>query len=130
MRKDRSVRDFLQTTFSVDPGSFLFRKRTRRSFVPDVVRDPLRRLSGAGPDGRTNKAGRTRHGTYRTFPRGTHTTQPRSPSTACWEFLGRQGRPHLLNSLLLRLHSELTWRKSTAKTAVMSLMAIFRQQPF
>jgi len=72
---------------------------------------PLRRLSGAAPDATTNKAGRTRRGTYRMFPRETHTTQPRSPNTACWRFLGRQGRLHPPDSLLLRFRSELTLRE-------------------
>jgi hypothetical protein len=35
-------------------ASFLFRKRTRRSSAPDVVRDPLRLASGA-PDGTPSK---------------------------------------------------------------------------
>jgi len=49
--------------------AFLFRQwtisasRTKHSFAPDVVCDPLRRLSGAAPDATTNKAGRTRRGT-------------------------------------------------------------------
>src|SRR5207247_7084236 len=79
----------------------------RRSFAPDVVRDPLRQISGAAPDATTNKAGRTRRGTYRSSPRETHTTQPRSPNTACWRFSGRQGRLHQQNSSLQRLRSEL-----------------------
>src|SRR2546428_4269169 len=87
----------------------------RRSFAPDVVRDPLRQLSGAAPDATTNKAGRTRRGTYRSSPRETHTTQPRSPNTACWRFSGRQGRLHQQNSSLQRLRSELTLRKPTAR---------------
>jgi hypothetical protein len=53
---------------------FLFRKRTRRSFARDVVRDPLTRVSGAA-DGRSSRARRTRRGTCRTFPRGIRTTQ-------------------------------------------------------
>ncbi len=91
------------------------RAPARRSFAPDVVRDPLRQLSGAAPDATTNKAGRTRRGTYRSSPRETHTTQPRSPNTACWRFSGRQGRLHQQNSSLQRLRSELTLRKSTAR---------------
>ena len=70
----------------------------RRSFAPDVVRDPLRQLSGAAPDATTNKPGRTRRGTYRIFPRGTRTTQPRSQSIACWPFLSRDSHLHLPNS--------------------------------
>src|SRR6266566_41125 len=36
------------------------------------------------------------------FPRGTRTTQPRSPNTDCWRFLGRRGRPHLAKFLITR----------------------------
>jgi len=83
------------------PGSptIFTRKRFRRFFVLGLFRDPLRRAS-AGPGGRANKPGRTRYGTYRKFRRGTHTTQPRSLNTVYWGFLGRQGRPHPLNSSL------------------------------
>src|SRR6266704_2585867 len=41
-------------------GLFRAALRTRRSFAPDVVRDPLRRLFGAAPDGTSSRAGRTR----------------------------------------------------------------------
>src|SRR5207245_9039010 len=36
------------------------------------------------------------------FTRGTRTTQPRSPNTDCWRFLGRRGRPHLAKFLITR----------------------------
>ena len=53
------------------------------------------------------KAGRGRkpRGTRHRFPRGIHTTQPRSPNTACWPFLSRHSRPHLPDCELLPLRS-------------------------
>ncbi len=61
-------------------------------FLARASWSPRQGLSGAAPDGTSSRAGRTRRGTYRMFPRVTRTTQPRSPNTCLLAVL-RQVRP-------------------------------------
>src|SRR6266480_2663738 len=74
-------------------------------FVPDVPRGLLMQVWSAALNGRTSTEDRICCDRCRMFPCAIHTTNSHSQSTAYWQFLNRESRPHLPNSLFLRLRS-------------------------
>src|SRR5437764_3616130 len=61
--------------------------------------------SSAALNGRTSTKDRICRYRCRMFPCAIHTIRCHSQSTAYWQFLNRESRPHLPNSLFLRLRS-------------------------
>src|SRR5207247_8726650 len=79
-------------------------------FVLELALGLLMQLWGAALNGRTSTKDRICRYSYRMVPCAIHTTNSHSQSTAYWQFLNRESRPHLPNFLFLRPHSFLAWR--------------------
>src|SRR6266700_3706790 len=76
-------------------------KSLKPFFVPDVPRGLLMQLWGAALNGRTSMRDRICRYRCRMFPCAIHTVRCHSQSTAYWQFLNKESRPHLPNSLFL-----------------------------
>ena len=66
---------------------------------------PRERASSAALDERESRTGRRSSDTCHRFPRVVRTTQSHSQNIACWPFLNRNSRLHLLNFSFLRFRS-------------------------
>ena len=107
-RKDQPQSEFKK--FDGVPSKTL----AKRFFAP-APRGPLRQALSAALDGRKNRAGRRSSDTCHRFPHVVRTNQSHSQSIACWPFLSRNSRLHLLNFSFQRLRSELTFEKATLR---------------